>query len=40
MPWKIKASLMKKSSDYRIQLALKSFEVLLGLELPEVLDVP
>jgi hypothetical protein len=31
---------MKKSSGYRVQLALKSFGVLLGVEFSEVLDIP
>jgi hypothetical protein len=40
MPWKMEPLLMKKSFDYRVQLALKSFEVLLGVEFSEVLDIP
>jgi hypothetical protein len=40
MPWKMNAILMMKSSAYKVQLALKGFEVLLGVEFPEVLDIP
>jgi hypothetical protein len=29
-----------KHSDYRVQLSLETFEVLLRVELPEVLDIP
>jgi hypothetical protein len=39
MPWKMEALLMMKPSAYRVQLVLKSFEVLLGVEFPEVLDI-
>jgi hypothetical protein len=38
--WKMKALLMMKSSDYRVQLALETFEVSLRVELHEVLDIP
>ena len=38
--WKMKALLMMKSSDYRVQLALETFEVSLRVELSEVLDIP
>jgi hypothetical protein len=38
--WKMKALLMMKHSDYRVQLSLETFEVLLRVELPEVLDIP
>jgi hypothetical protein len=31
---------MMKPSAYKVQLVLKSFEVLLGVELPKVLDIP
>jgi hypothetical protein len=36
----MKALLMMKYSDYRVQLALKAFEVSLRVELSEVLDIP
>jgi hypothetical protein len=38
--WKMKALLMMKSSDYRVLLALETFEVSLRVELHEVLDIP
>jgi hypothetical protein len=38
--WKMKALLIMKSSDYRVQLALETFEVSLRVELSEVLDIP
>jgi hypothetical protein len=31
---------MMKPSTYKVQLVLKSFEVLLGVGFPEVLDIP
>jgi hypothetical protein len=37
---KMEALLMMKPSAYKVQLVLKSFEVLLGVELPKVLDIP
>jgi hypothetical protein len=37
--WKMKALLMMKYSDYRVQLSLETFEVLLRVELPEVLNI-
>jgi hypothetical protein len=40
MPWKMEALLMIKPSAYKVQLVLKSFEVLLGVEFAEVLDIP
>jgi hypothetical protein len=40
MPWKMKALLMMKSSAYKVQRALESFKVSLGVEFPEVLDIP
>jgi hypothetical protein len=36
----MKALLMMKYSDYRVQLALETFEVSLRVELHEVLDIP
>jgi hypothetical protein len=40
MPWKMEDLLMMKPSSYRVQLILKSFEALLGVEFPEVLNIP
>jgi hypothetical protein len=40
MPWKMEALLMMKPSTYKVQLVLKSFEVLLGVEFLEVLNIP
>jgi hypothetical protein len=40
MPWKMKALLMMKHSAYIIQLVPETFEVLLGVEFPEVLNIP
>jgi hypothetical protein len=36
----MKALLMMKPFDYRVQLVLKAFEVSLRVELSEVLDIP
>jgi hypothetical protein len=36
----MKALLMMKPSDYRVQLALEAFEVLLRVELSKELDIP
>jgi hypothetical protein len=40
MPWKMEALLMMKSYSYKVQLVLKRFEALLGVEFPEVLNIP
>jgi hypothetical protein len=40
MPWKMEDLLMMKPCAYRVQLILKSFEALLGVEFPEVLNIP
>jgi hypothetical protein len=40
MPWKMEALLIMKPSAYKVQLALKSFEALLGVESSEVLNFP
>jgi hypothetical protein len=40
MPWKMEALLMMKPSAYKVQLVLKCFEGLLGVEFLEVLNIP
>jgi hypothetical protein len=40
MPWNMQALLKMKSSAYKLQLAPKSFEALLWVEFPEVLNIP
>jgi hypothetical protein len=40
MPWKMEALFMMKPSAYKVQLVLKSFEALLGVEFLEVLNIP
>jgi hypothetical protein len=40
MPWKMDTLLIMKPSAYKEQLVLKSFEASLGVEFPEVLDIP
>jgi hypothetical protein len=36
----MEALLIMKPSAYKVQLFLKSFEALLGVEFPEVLNIP
>jgi hypothetical protein len=40
MPCKMEALLIMKPSAYKVQLVLKSFKAFLGVEFPEVLNIP
>jgi hypothetical protein len=40
MPWNMEDLLIMKPSTYKVQLVLKSFEALLWVEFPEVLNIP